>query len=91
MKKIFQTVMAFFASVLFMSDKVSAALLYGIEPVSYAPPPTVVYWTLEKILTIIVLPIVTVIVVVIGIVLYIKRKSKKADAQVQGDTQNRKS
>lgn len=47
-------------------------ILYGVPN-----PPLTEYWTAERILATIILPLVVFIVLVVGIIIYIKRKKKK--------------
>ena len=88
MKKILQTITAFFVSAVFLSDKVSAALLYGPPPERVIPlvtekvPPSIVdlaFWTLEKTLAFIIAPIVIIVSIIVGVVIHIKRKRKPID------------
>lgn len=92
MKKIIQAITSFFVSIFFIADNVSAALLYGIPAEEMAPPPSpsileAAFWTLEKVLAFILLPVVIVVAFIVGIVIYIKRK--KTVSNVAGDIQNR--
>ncbi len=96
MKKILQTITAFFVSAVFLSDKVSAALLYGPPPGRVTPlvpeevPPSIfdlAFWTLEKTLAFIIAPLVIIVSIITGVVIYIKRKRKPID--VTTNTQNR--